>query len=51
LWVNQPAAYAEHYVEGGSKPEDFYTDEQSDRIAAALPRAHFLLAGLQEQAR
>lgn len=48
-WLHTPAEYSEHYVVGGSKPEDFCDDQESLAIADALPRAHFLLAGLHEQ--
>lgn len=44
-----PDAYAEHYVSGGSKPEDFVKDEDVDRIGGALPRCAFLLEGILEQ--
>lgn len=48
-WVDRPVDYAEHYVVGGSKPEDFYEDPVSMAIATNLPRAHFLAGGLAEQ--
>lgn len=50
LWVDDPDAFAHHYQVGGSKPEDFHSDEESTQIAAALPRVGFLLDGLAEQA-
>lgn len=43
------AGYAEHYVTGGSKPEDFMDDDRALAVGAALPRCQFLLAGLAEQ--
>lgn len=48
-WVFDPSAFALHYEEGGSQPEDFHTDEQADQIAEMLPRVGYLLAGLTEQ--
>lgn len=50
LWATDPDAYAKHYREGGSKPEDFLDDETSDRVAMALPRAGFLIDGILDQA-
>jgi tetratricopeptide (TPR) repeat protein len=41
--------YDEHYVSGGSKPEDFIPDEKVDELGAALPRCGFLLEGVLEQ--
>lgn len=49
LFVNDPAAYAEHYEIGGSKPEDFLDDATSLEVAARLPRARFLAGGLIDQ--
>lgn len=48
-WVNDPAAFAEHYETGGSKPEDFHDDETCDKIAQALPRVGYLIENLEEQ--
>jgi tetratricopeptide (TPR) repeat protein len=50
LWVNDPAEYARHYREGGSKPEDMHvSDERALRVAERLPRAQFLARGIAEQ--
>lgn len=46
----EPESYSEHYKTGGSKPEDFIPDEILMDLGDALPRAHFLLRGLKEQA-
>lgn len=48
-WVDDPTAFEDHYETGGSKPEDFHSDEQSDEIAQALPRTHYLIENLKEQ--
>ncbi len=50
LWVNDPESYARHYREGGSKAEDFHTDERALQVAERLPRVQFVLRGLAEQA-
>lgn len=50
LIAHDPAVYDEHYKTGGSKPEDFTSDDRALELAAHLPRARFLLAGLAEQA-
>ncbi|MGH2954875.1 MAG: tetratricopeptide repeat-containing glycosyltransferase [Thermoanaerobaculia bacterium] len=47
-WLCDPDAYARHYEEGGSKPEDFVSDPEE--ACSRLPRAQFLLEGLAEQA-
>lgn len=44
-----PADYDTHYEVGGSRPEDFHSDEVSTEIAANLPRARFLLEGITDQ--
>lgn len=44
-----PAGYQEHYETGGSKPEDMVDDPL--QVGDQLPRCHFLLRGLDEQAR
>lgn len=49
LWVDQPDTFEEHYETGGSKPEDFISDEQIDPLCEYLPRTNFLLEGLREQ--
>lgn len=41
--------YVEHYETGGSKPEDFISDDDVDALGEALPRAGFLFEGIQEQ--
>lgn len=41
--------YDTHYEIGGSKPEDFHSDEESNEIAGRLPRARFLLEGVTDQ--
>jgi tetratricopeptide (TPR) repeat protein len=48
-FVTNPAAYSDHYVTGGSKPEDFMDDERAIAVGDALPRCHFLMTGLTEQ--
>jgi tetratricopeptide (TPR) repeat protein len=48
-WVHRDESFAEHYTFGGSKPEDFHTDERADEVAQILPRVDFLLRGLKEQ--
>lgn len=48
-WVNAPVDYADHYENGGSKPEDFIPDGQIDALCEALPRTGFLLANVSEQ--
>lgn len=53
LWVNDPDEYARHYRDGGSKAEDFHTDERALAVCEHLPRVHFLarqIAELDEQA-
>jgi tetratricopeptide (TPR) repeat protein len=50
LFATDAKAYAEHYSDGGEKPEDFLGDKDAYRFAAGLPRARFLLEGLAEQA-
>jgi tetratricopeptide (TPR) repeat protein len=47
LWAYDPAAYAKHYQDGGSKPEDMVQDYAG--VCEHLPRAGFLLEGLREQ--
>lgn len=49
LWVDEPMDFADHYESGGSKPEDFLSDEDLPVVCAQLPRVAFLVAGLQEQ--
>jgi hypothetical protein len=50
LWVNNPAEYARHYRDGGSKPEDFCPDDaRALAIAESLPRAQFLARNIAEQ--
>lgn len=49
-WLDTAAAFAEHYTDGGSKPEDFIPDDQVDPICDALTRTHFALHGILEQA-
>lgn len=49
LWVDDPAAFAEHYAVGGSKPEDFHSDEVCEQICEALPRVHFLIGDLLDR--
>lgn len=44
-----PDSYADHYTSGGSKPEDMVPDEKVDETAGSLPRAHFLLEGIDDQ--
>lgn len=46
-WVDE--GFLDHYEHGGSKPEDFHTDEQAEAVAQMLPRVGYLMAGLQEQ--
>jgi tetratricopeptide (TPR) repeat protein len=48
LWTRDPAAYARHYRDGGSKAEDFHTDDQAISVAERLPRAHFLARNVAE---
>jgi tetratricopeptide (TPR) repeat protein len=48
LWVSDPESYARHYREGGSRPEDFHTDEQALMVAERLPRAAFLARNIAE---
>jgi tetratricopeptide (TPR) repeat protein len=48
LFLGNPELYAEHYETGGSKSEDFHSDEQAMAIAEQLPRSHFLLETLRE---
>lgn len=45
-WVEDPEAFEDHYNTGGSKPEDFHADEQSDLIAQQLPRVEYLIENL-----
>lgn len=47
LWAYDAAAYAKHYRDGGSKPEDMVEDYKA--VCDSLPRAGFLLEGLREQ--
>ncbi len=49
-WIGKPAAYDDHYENGGSKPEDFHGDGKIVELCQHLPRVGFLLAGLREQA-
>ncbi len=49
LWVDEPDAFAEHYATGGSKPEDFHSDDECELICEALPRVHLLIGGLLDQ--
>lgn len=49
-WTHDPAAFADHYEHGGSKPEDFLDDEQARVVCERLPRVGFLIDGLREQA-
>lgn len=48
LWTRDPALYAQHYRTGGSKAEDFHTDERALQVAQALSRAHFLARNVRE---
>ncbi len=48
--ILEPDAYRDHYATGGDKPEAPVPDEMVDRVAGSLPRAHFLLGGVLEQA-
>lgn len=48
-WVFNPEGFADHYENGGSKPEDFLSDEMADEVCSRLPRAGFILDGIQEQ--
>lgn len=50
LWAKDPAAYARHYREDGSKPEDMIEDDRIGALCDTLPRAAFALAGLADQA-
>jgi tetratricopeptide (TPR) repeat protein len=49
LWIDSPEAFEDHYETGGSKPEDFISDERVDPLCEYLPRTNFLLDGLMEQ--
>jgi hypothetical protein len=42
-----PEGYSEHYVTGGSKPEDMVEDPIA--VGDALPRCAFLLRGIRAQ--
>lgn len=48
-WVDDPDDFADHYENGGSKPEDFIPDNEVDSVCERLPRAGFLLDGIKEQ--
>jgi tetratricopeptide (TPR) repeat protein len=50
LWIESPAAFEDHYETGGSKPEDFISDDRVDPLCEYLPRTNFLLDGIKEQA-
>lgn len=49
LWIDSPDAFEDHYETGGSKPEDFISDDQVDPLCEYLPRTNFLLEGIMEQ--
>lgn len=49
LWVNDAELYADHYENGGSKPEDFLDNDKALEVCAKLPRANFLLDGILDQ--
>lgn len=48
-WTRSDQAFTDHYITGGSKPEDFIPDNQVDDLCERLPRCGFLLDGILEQ--